>query len=99
MTGQNIPFSEKRAAVRYPVVLFVEFDNGEGWTRDVSTTGACIETDRQFDCGMPVRFVLNQPDPQDGMTRIECRGKVVRAEQTGESWRVAVFMEGVRFGG
>ncbi|MGR8980778.1 MAG: PilZ domain-containing protein [Gammaproteobacteria bacterium] len=92
-------FSEKRTAVRYPVVFRVEFDNGKGWTRDVSTTGACIETDQKFECGAAVSFALNQKDPMDGMIRLQCSGIIVRTEQKGKSWRVAVFMEGVKFEG
>jgi hypothetical protein len=90
-------FTEKRAAARYPVVWFVEFENGVGWTHDVSTKGACIETDQPFACGVSIRFFLNQPDPQGWGTRVQCSGLVVRVEQTGEGWRMGVLMEGVRF--
>lgn len=37
MVGNSFEFREKRAATRYPVVLLVEFENGAGWTRDIST--------------------------------------------------------------
>jgi hypothetical protein len=90
---------EKRAATRYPVVWFVEFENGVGWTRDVSTRGACIETDQPLACGVSIRFFMNQPDPQGWGTRVQCSGLVVRVEQTGEGWRMGVLMEGVRFEG
>ncbi|MGR8980781.1 MAG: PilZ domain-containing protein [Gammaproteobacteria bacterium] len=99
MIAKNFIFSEKRSAVRYPVVFRVHFDNGEGWTRDISTTGACIETKRKFYCGAKVRFVLNYPGHQNETIRIACCGIVVRTEQQGESWRIAVFMGAIRFDG
>jgi hypothetical protein len=90
-------FTEKRAATRYPVVWFVEFENGVGWTHDVSIKGACIETDQPFACGVSIRFFLNQPDPQGWGTKVQCDGLVVRVEQTGDGWRIGVFMEAMHF--
>ncbi|MGR8981913.1 MAG: PilZ domain-containing protein, partial [Gammaproteobacteria bacterium] len=88
------PF-EKRAAIRYPVVLFVEFEHGTGWTRDVSAAGACIETDQPLACNSKVRFVLNQPDPQGWVTKVQCSGWVVWVKQARDGWRAGVLMEGV----
>jgi len=90
---------EKRAASRYSVALLVEFEHGGGWTHDISITGACIETDQQLACGFAIRFFLHQPDPQGWGIRVQCRGLVVRAEQTLDGWRVGVMMEGIRFEG
>jgi hypothetical protein len=95
----NHSYEEKRAATRYPVVWFVEFENGCGWTRDVSATGACIETDRPLACGVSIRFALHQPEPQGWGTKVQCSGWVVWVEQARESWRVGVVIEGVRFEG
>jgi hypothetical protein len=89
--------TDNRTAARYPVALYVELEHGSGWTRDVSTVGACIETDRSYGCGDAIRFYLHQPDPQGGMIRMECNGVVVRTEQEGVVWRLGVKMEAVRF--
>lgn len=95
----NQPYAEKRVAPRYPVVWFVEFENGGGWTRDVSANGVCIETDQPLACGVSIRFFLNKPEPQGWGTRVQCSGWVVWVEQAKEGWRVGVVMEGVRFEG
>lgn len=97
MNSDNHNFSEKRTAARYPVIFFVEFENGTGWTRNVSTTGVCIETNQSFVCGVAIRFVLNQPDREVGITRMQCNGVVVRAEQVEKRWRLGVLMEAVGF--
>jgi hypothetical protein len=93
------PYEERRAATRYPVVWFVEFENGSGWTRDVSTTGACIETDRPFACGVLIRFFLNQPEPQGWGTKVQCSGWVLRTERIGDIWRLGVTMNALSFKG
>jgi hypothetical protein len=98
-SNHHHPYEEKRAATRYPVAWFVEFENGSGWTRDVSTTGACIETDQPFACGVSIRFFLNQPEPQGWGKKVQCSGMVVWVEQTRDGWRVGVFMDTVHFGG
>ncbi|MGJ0483225.1 MAG: PilZ domain-containing protein [Methylomicrobium sp.] len=98
-TSNSSQFIEKRAATRYPVALFVEFENGGGWTRDVSATGVCIETDQPLACGVSIRFFMNQPEPQGWGTKVQCSGSVVRVEQTGDSWRIGILMEAVHFEG
>lgn len=99
MQRNFISFSERRAAIRYPVVLLVEFENGIGWTHDVSTTGVCFETDQRFVCGSSIQFVLNQLGRKNDMTRMLCNGVIVRAAQEGEIWRLALMMEEIRFAG
>ena len=91
------PIDEKRAAVRYPVALRVEFEHGSGWTRDVSATGAYIETARAYGWGTPIRFVMSRSDKQGEASRIECRGRVVWTEPVGDVWRLGVAMDAVRF--
>lgn len=90
-------FHEQRASTRYPVALFVELENGSGWTRDVSTTGACIETDQVFDRGVGIHFYLNLPDELGSLTKTQCSGVVVRLEPTAEGWRVGVLIEEIKF--
>lgn len=99
MDRNSFELSDKRAAFRYPVVLFVEFENGTGWTRDISSTGACIETEQTFLCGDAVQFSMLKQQHEDSVNRLQCKGIVVRAEQYGENWRVAVAMEAISFNG
>lgn len=90
-------FIEKRATTRYPVSLFVEFENGRGWTHDASPVGVCIETDQPLSCGVAIRFILNQPDPQGWGARVQCGGLVVWAEKTRDGLRVGVRIEEIMF--
>lgn len=99
MNGNSLKFREKRTATRYPVALFVEFENGSGWTLDLSTTGALIETGQSFLYGAVIAFSVLQSNHNDAATRLYCQGVVVRVEQDGEVWRVGVVMEAVRFEG
>jgi len=99
MIENNLALREKRTATRYPVCLCVEFENGSGWTLDVSRSGACIETRQPFLTGAAIAFSVQISNQHDGATRLYCQGVVVRVEQAGEVWRVGVFMEAVRFEG
>ena len=98
MNKNSLELTEKRAAFRYPVVMFVEFENGTGWTRDISTTGACIETEQAFLYGAAIQFSMLKIQ-NDNATRLQCQGIVVRSEQHEELWRVAVAMEAFSFNG
>jgi hypothetical protein len=97
MDGNSLEFREKRAATRYPVVLFAEFENGTGWARDIRTSGALIETSQSF-------FIrcsdgLFGASVETTRLRLYCKGVVVRAEQDGKIWRLGFYMEIVRFFG
>jgi hypothetical protein len=92
-------YHEKRGATRYPLAFSVEFDDGSGRTIDVSSCGACIETGQFIASGVPICFTLQQSDYQDDSARLFCSGLVVRSEQHGMLWRVAVCMEDIRFDG
>jgi len=99
MIENNLALREKRTATRYPVCLFVEFENGSGWTLDVSTSGALIETHQPVLTGSSVAFSVQISKQHADATRLYCQGVVVRVEQAGEVWRVGVCMEAVRFEG
>lgn len=99
MDGNSLKFREKRTATRYPVALFVEFENGSGWTVDFSITGALIETGQSLLSGAAIAFSVLQSNQNDVATRLYCKGEVVRVEQDGEVWRLGVVMEAVRFEG
>jgi len=97
MDGNSLEFREQRTATRYPVALFVEFENGTGLTLDISTSGALIETSRPFLSGAAIAFSVLQSNQHDCAARFYCNGVVVRVEQDGEVWRLGVYMEAVRF--
>jgi hypothetical protein len=99
MVENSFEFREKRTATRYPVALFVEFEKGTGWTRNISTSGALIETSQPFLSGAAITFSVLQSKQRDCATRLYCKGVVARVERDGEVWRLGVYMERVRFGG
>lgn len=77
------PERERRRATRYQVGLPVELQNGSGVTRDVSESGVFFETDRALTPGSPISFslILGHADPE-GPFRLECKGSIVRVEES-----------------
>ncbi|MGR8997500.1 MAG: PilZ domain-containing protein [Gammaproteobacteria bacterium] len=99
MIVNSLEFRERRTSTRYPVALSVEFENGSGYTVDMSTSGALIKTSQPFLSGDVITFWVLQSNQHDCVTRLYCKGVVVRVEQDGEVWMLGVNMEVVRFGG
>jgi hypothetical protein len=99
MIVNSFEFRERRASMRYPVALSVEFENGSGLTVDMSTSGALIKTSQPFLFGDVIAFWVLQSNQHDCATRLYCKGVVVRVERDGEFWMLGVNMEVVRFGG
>jgi hypothetical protein len=97
MDKNSFEFREQRTATRYPVVLFVEFEVGTGWTLDISTSDALIETSEPFLSGAVIAFSVLQSNQHDCATRLYCKGVVVRVEQDGEIGRIAIYMQAMRF--
>jgi len=92
MQTQSPPeFTERRQAVRFPIAIPVELDEGTGITRDVSLSGVSFETNQWFAPGEPVRLtlVLERASPGDPI-RLQCEGQVVRVGQSNEKVEVAV---------
>ena len=92
MQSQSPPeFTERRQAVRFPIAIPVELDEGTGITRDVSLSGVFFETYQRFAPGEPVRLtlVLERASPGDPI-RLQCEGQVVRVRQSNAKAEVAV---------
>jgi hypothetical protein len=91
MQTQSPPeFTERRQAVRFPIAIPVELDEGTGITRDVSLSGVFFETTQWFAPGEPVRLtlVLERASPGDPIR--QCEGQVVRVGQSNGKVEVAV---------
>jgi hypothetical protein len=84
-------FKERRQAVRFPIAIPVELDEGTGITRDVSLSGVFFETNQWFAPGEPVRLtlVLERASPGDPI-RLQCEGEVVRVGRSNAKVEVAV---------
>jgi hypothetical protein len=89
---------DRRKAPRFQVALRVELQGGEGVTRDLSAYGAFFETDRVFALGEVIEFaiILEHIDPNRPL-RLQCRGRVVRVEQRGDTMGIAVVITAYRF--
>jgi hypothetical protein len=76
----------------------VQWEGGEGLTRDFSTSGVYFETDQPFLPGHPIDFalILEHADPE-APVRVQCRGEVVRVEASGQGMGVAVAIRSYRF--
>ena len=90
--------SEKKRATRHRGATPVELKDGNGITRDFSSTGIFFETERSFTQGQPIDFtiVLENVDPERPV-RVKCRGKIARIEETGPKIGVAVAISSYRF--
>ncbi|MEN8259424.1 MAG: PilZ domain-containing protein [Pseudomonadota bacterium] len=87
--------TENRHEERYNLQLLVEFDQGEGVTRDVSASGVYFTTDQALETGTKIRFFLVTEGEE--FNRIYCEGKVMRAEPCDEHWGIAVRNTEFRF--
>jgi hypothetical protein len=73
--GSSIKFREKRAATRY-LWFFVEYENGTGWTADISTLVLKSRPIRHFYAVPPLPFRCsrrNNTIPLPGLTAKEWR--------------------------
>jgi len=72
---------ERRQALRFPIRLPVELEQGTGITRNISISGVFFETDQAFSTGDSIRLTLVLEPIFSGIpTRLHCLGKIVRAE-------------------
>ena len=82
---------ERRAVLRYPVRVPIEFHDHLGKTRNVSERGVCFETDQWLPKGDTTSFTLVFKDFAGFPSwRIAGSGEVVRVEDNGEGYVVAL---------
>jgi len=91
------PQKEKRSAQRFAlrVPVAVDYGNiiqGNAQIRDVSARGICFYLGFTVAQGSPIGFTLTLP-PEitlTGSIRVQCKGRVVRVEDTPESGKLTV---------
>ncbi len=82
---------ERRRTPRYYVTVPVEFDGGTGTTKDVTEFGVRFHLDHPLTHDQSISFWLLFRDFAGGdQWRIAARGKVIRVEQNGPGFVVAV---------
>ena len=88
---------EARTGKRFPLELPIKIHKGEGATAsgdakgvtgNLSAAGVYIRADASMEIGSPVEFEITLPPEMTGgqeNVTIQCKGRVVRADETGES--------------
>jgi hypothetical protein len=93
---------ERRQFPRFRIVLPVNLDDGVGWTRDVSATGAYLDLfDRPHRMPRPgshiaMELVLEHVNPESPFT-VACEGEVLRVEQATAHVGVALRISSYQF--
>ena len=85
--------ADRRRAPRYYVQLPVELPHGTGTTVDMSEDGVRFESTHRFAQGEPLTVRLVFRHVAGDYTRIDVTGKVVRVEERGEIFLVAVQVD------
>ena len=91
---------EHRRLPRHRGKLPITLKSGEGITRDFNVSGIYFETDRSFTAGQVIEFtiVLKHADPAHPV-RMNCKGEIVRVEESGDKIGVAASIEAFSFEG
>jgi len=86
--------SDARTGKRFPLELPIKINKGEsgaassGVTGNLSAAGVYIRADASLEVGSNVEFEISLPPEVTGAKEnvtIQCRGRVVRADETGGS--------------
>lgn len=73
--------TDRREAARLQMRLPVKFEDGDGWTRDVSASGVYFETDASLTPGAPIKFSLLLEHVYPTPLHLACKGEIVRVER------------------
>ncbi len=79
-------------AQRFKLTLPVQWKNGAGVTRDISTSGIFIETEAAQSVGARIGLSVDF-----GHTAIHCEGRVVRVEKLNGKFGIAVELTSYSF--
>jgi hypothetical protein len=81
---------ENRSAERFSLTYEVEFENGTGFTRNISKTGVYFETSSFHNVGSIVQFSIQLHKLNKEINRLRCHGRVIRTDQNAHQWGIAV---------
>jgi hypothetical protein len=91
--GRGGVVSDARTGKRFPLELPIKIHKGDtagdasGMTGNLSAAGVYIRADASLEVGSPVEFEITLPPDVTGGKEdvvIQCRGRVVRTDETGE---------------
>lgn len=85
---------ERRRHARHEVQLPVHLEWGEGMTRDMSVSGAYIETTEvDLPVGQPFNFSVTVGKDEGGSWTLRCQGFVIRIEKNGDRIGIAASID------
>lgn len=90
--------SENRRTIRRKGAFPVQLENGNGITRNFSSSGIFFETDKSFTPGQAIEFtiVLEYVDPSRPV-HLRCSGSIARIEDKGQKIGVAATISSYNF--
>lgn len=99
MITESAPnLTERRRAIRLPMALPVELNEGTGITRDVSLSGLYFETDQLFSPRELISFTLVfEGRSWSRPIRLKCEGQVVRVEPSDGKAGIATTISSYNF--
>jgi hypothetical protein len=90
--------TERRRAIRFPMTLPVQLEEGAGITRDVSLLGVFFETEQPLSSKGPIVFTLMfEGRSWSRPIRLKCEGQVVRVEPSNGKAGVAATISSYGF--
>lgn len=96
--GSVMRKNDQRQAQRYKVKMPVDFESGQGITRDFSASGIFFETDKSFSVGQNIEFnILMDHIDSSGPVQVKCLGKIVRVEKSGKKIGIAASINSYAF--
>jgi len=89
-------FADRREGPRLDIRLPVRLEHGDGWTRDVSSSGIYFETTEPLTEGAAIRFSVVLEHVFPAPLRLECEGQIVRVERREGKLGVAAALNSYR---
>jgi PilZ domain len=85
-------FEERRRGQRFKLALRVQWNDGTGITRDISTSGIFFETESAYSIGETIQLSLHFEHET-----LQCEARVVRVEPRNGQFGVAVELKSYVF--
>lgn len=85
-------FSEQRNAERFAIAYEVQLEDGNGVTRDLSSTGVYFTTSNYLEVGYVLQFYILLQKIGKSINRLRCEGQVIRTDESSQEWGIAVHL-------
>ena len=88
---------EQRRHDRFPVLLKIRLDHGEGVVQDVSVGGITFITDVRLEIGQELTFQLDFPHALGGSFGATCNARIVHTEVKSTQYGVGASISAFEF--